>query len=306
MACLVAEAQEGTASSKSFNLLGGDAATTLKRFADGSGEQIVYWVENVRGQQTNAVVGEFSAREALDRMLAGTTLVASHDPATGAIVVGRKCSPQPPAKSPGTVHPAHRSEHNPVKKPNLFTLAAAWLAALAAPLADAQVSSTATLSDQDDKVVELSPFQVTPDDAGYQASNALSGTRLNTKPEDIASSTTVVTKQQLLDTAANDINDLLLYEASTEGLGSFTSVTINRDGGVNDNAADDPNTANRIRGMNATNIAIGSFVSNRKVPFDVYNIDSVEISRGANSNLFGLGTGSGVVTPRAFSRQCPA
>lgn len=294
-ACSIADAQEETASPKSYNLPGGDAATTLKRFADDSGEQIVYLVENVRGQQTNAVVGEFSARDALDRMLAGTTLVASQDPATGAIVVGRKRSPQPPAKSSGTVPPAPRTDHSPVKKPNLLTRTAAWLAALAAPLADAQVVSSSTSSDQDDKVVELSPFQVTTDDAGYQASNALSGTRLNTRLEDIASSTTVVTKQQLLDTAVNDINDLFLYEASTEGLGSFTAVTINRDGGVNDDAASDPNTANRIRGMNATNIAIGNFVSNRKVPFDVYNIDSVEISRGANSNLFGLGTGSGVV-----------
>ncbi len=293
MACPAADAQEGMASPKSFNLPGGDAATTLKRFADDSGEQIVYLVENVRGQQTNAVIGEFSAREALDRMLAGTTLVASQDTATGAIVVGRKRSPQPPAKPSGKSPPESRTQDIPVKKPNLLTRTAAWLAALAAPLADAQVSSF--LSDQDDKVVELSPFQVISDDSGYQAANALSGTRLNTKLEDIASSTTVVTKQQLIDTAVNDINDLFLYEASTEGLGSFTAVTINRDGGVNDDAADDPNTANRIRGMSATNIAIGNFVSNRKVPFDVYNIDSVEISRGANSNLFGLGTGSGVV-----------
>ncbi len=287
-----AEAQAETAPPKNYNLPGGDAATTLKRFADDSGEQIVYLVENVRGQQTNAVVGDFSAREALERMLAGTTLAASQDPATGAIVVGRKRSPQPPAKSSGTTPSAPRTENNPVKKTNLITRTAAWLAALAAPLADAQVTSP---SFDDDKVVELSPFQVTSDDSGYQASNALSGTRLNTSLEDIASSTTVVTRQQLLDTAVNDINDLFLYEASTEGLGNFTDVTINRDGGVNDNAAGDPNTANRIRGMNATNIAIGGYVSNRRVPFDVYNVASIEISRGANSNLFGLGTGSGVV-----------
>lgn len=294
-ACAVADVQGETASPKSYNLPGGDAATTLKRFADDSGEQIVYLVENVRGQRTNAVAGRFSAREALDRMLAGTNLAATQDPSTGAIVVGRKRSPQPPAKSSGTVPPAPQTEHSPVKKSNLLTRAAAWLAALAAPLANAQVTSPATSHDFDEKVIELSPFQVTTDDAGYQASNALSGTRLNTKLEDIASSTTVVTKQQLIDTAVNDINDLFLYEASTEGIGNFTAVTINRDGGVNDDAANDPNTANRIRGMNATNIAIGNFVSNRKVPFDVYNIDSVEISRGANSNLFGLGSGSGVV-----------
>ncbi|HRE82219.1 MAG TPA: TonB-dependent receptor [Opitutaceae bacterium] len=291
----VAYAKGESTSLKTYNLPGGDAVTTLKRFATESGEQIVYLVENIRGQQTNAVVGDFSAREALDRMLAGTVLVASQDPVTGAIAIGRKRPPPTPPSSPGTQPAPPQTEHSPVKKPNLLIRTAAWLAALGAPLADAQVNSSSLSSDQSDKVVELSPFQVTTDDAGYQASNALSGTRLNTKLEDIASATTVVTKQQLLDTAVNDINDLFLYEASTEGLGSFTAVTINRDGGVNDDAAGDPNTANRIRGMNATNIAIGNFVSNRKVPFDVYNIDSVEISRGANSNLFGLGAGSGVV-----------
>ena len=143
--------------------------------------------------------------------------------------------------------------------------------------------------------VELSPFTVTSNDRGYLASNALSGTRLNTKLEDIASSITVVTKQQMLDTAVSDINDLFLYEASTEGTGNYTAITVNRDGGVNDDVQDDRQTANRIRGMSAANIAIGNFVGNSKVPIDTYNIDAVEISRGANSNIFGLGSGSGVV-----------
>src|SRR5688500_9485343 len=70
-----------------------------------------------------------------------------------------------------------------------------------------------------DQVIELSPFQVSAaQDRGYQASSTLSGTRLNSKLEDLASSITVVTKQQLVDTAAIDINDIFLNEASTEGI----------------------------------------------------------------------------------------
>ncbi len=141
----------------------------------------------------------------------------------------------------------------------------------------------------------LSPFTVTSDDRGYLATSALSGTRLNTKLEDIASSITVVTKLQLEDTAASDINDVFLYEANTEGTGQFTAVTPNRDGGVNDDVQYSPQTSNRIRGLGSANIAIGNFASNPNIPLDLYNIEAVEISRGPNSNIFGLGSGAGAV-----------
>lgn len=175
-------------------------------------------------------------------------------------------------------------------------LLAVLLAALAleVPVLRAQ---TAAASDTkvDDEPLVLSPFEVTADDHGYLASNALSGTRLNTKLEDIASSITVVTKQQMLDTAVTDINDLFLYEASTEGTGNYTAFTPNRDGGMNDDIQADPQTANRIRGLGSANTAIGNYASNPKIPLDLYNIDAVEISRGPNSNIFGLGSGSGTV-----------
>lgn len=145
------------------------------------------------------------------------------------------------------------------------------------------------------EVVQLSPFEVTTNNRGYLAANALSGTRLNTSLENIASSITVVTKVQLEDIAAADINDVFLYEASTEGTGNFTSVTPNRDGGVNDNIAQNPSTANRIRGLGSANVAIGNFASNPLIPVDLYNIEAIEISRGPNSNIFGLGNGSGTV-----------
>jgi outer membrane receptor protein involved in Fe transport len=166
--------------------------------------------------------------------------------------------------------------------------------ALEAPVLRAQ-SAAASVPKADDEPLVLSPFEVTADDHGYLASNALSGTRLNTKLEDIASSITVVTKQQMLDTAVTDINDLFLYEASTEGTGNYTAFTPNRDGGMNDDIQADPQTANRIRGLGSANTAIGNYASNPKIPLDLYNIDAVEISRGPNSNIFGLGSGSGTV-----------
>ncbi|HEY4248385.1 MAG TPA: TonB-dependent receptor plug domain-containing protein [Lacunisphaera sp.] len=145
----------------------------------------------------------------------------------------------------------------------------------------------------DQKPLELSPFQVNAaKDQGYQATSSMSGTRLNSKLEDIAASLSVVTKQQLDDTAAIDINDVFKYEANTEGTYQWTSLSVDR-GNVTDNVANDPNGANRVRGLSSANVAVGGFSTT--LPFDTYNIDAIEISRGPNSSIFGLGnTGGGV------------
>ena len=72
-------------------------------------------------------------------------------------------------------------------------------------------------------VIVLTPFTVdTSKDKGYYAENTLAGSRLNSNLSDLAASITVVTKQQMDDTASLDINDVFRYEANTEGSGSFT------------------------------------------------------------------------------------
>jgi outer membrane receptor protein involved in Fe transport len=153
-----------------------------------------------------------------------------------------------------------------------------------------------------DDPIMLSPFTVVSDDKGYQASNTLSGTRLNSKLEDLGSSITVITKQQMQDMALLDINDVFAYEASTEGTGNFTSFIRNRTGGVGDQVQSNPQQANRIRGLGTAgtsglgvNTAFGNFATNNAIPFDPYNVASVEVSRGPNSNLFGLGAAAGTV-----------
>jgi len=163
-------------------------------------------------------------------------------------------------------------------------------------------SSVPAASAKFNETIILSPFTVVEDDKGYQAFNTAAGTRLNSKLEDLGSSITVVTKQQMQDTAVLDINDLFRYEASTEGTDDFTQFTPNRTGGVGDNIQGDPARANRIRGIGSAgtsgsgvNNAWGNFSSNSKIPFDLYNVGAIEISRGPNSNLFGLGASAGTV-----------
>ncbi len=81
-----------------FDLPSGDAAVTLKHFIDQSGEQVVYIVNHVRGVTTRAVSGDYTSRDALAAMLAGTGLVAVQDEKTSAFVVNRTTpTPAPPA-----------------------------------------------------------------------------------------------------------------------------------------------------------------------------------------------------------------
>jgi hypothetical protein len=145
----------------------------------------------------------------------------------------------------------------------------------------------------DEDVFMLSPFQVSSSKSeGYKATATMSGTRLNTPLEDLAASISVVTKEQLLDTAAVDINDVFKYELSTEGTSQWTDFTVDR-GNVTDNVSRDPNSANRMRGLTSANVALNGFGTS--IPLDTYNVDAVEISRGPNSTVFGLGnTGGGV------------
>src|ERR1700676_2737226 len=78
-------------------------------------------------------------------------------------------------------------------------------------------------------VVTLNPFEVDASkDIGYYAENTLAGSRLRTNVGDLASSITVVTKQQLDDTGALNIHDVFLYEANTEGAGTYTPMYLNR------------------------------------------------------------------------------
>jgi hypothetical protein len=146
-----------------------------------------------------------------------------------------------------------------------------------------------------DQAIQLSPFEVKEDNTGYYASNTMSGTRMNTKIEDLGASISVVTKQQMADFAMLDINDIFSYESSTEGTSNYTAFEVDRNGMVSDRIQDNPQGANRIRGVGAANISLNNFATSGRVPIDPLNIDAIEISRGPNSNIFGLGEGSGTV-----------
>jgi outer membrane receptor protein involved in Fe transport len=166
--------------------------------------------------------------------------------------------------------------------------------ATAKPAVTAAVVST-TPAPAKDEPVTLNPFEVVADTKGYYSANTMSGTRLNTKLEDLASSLTVVTKEQMSDFAMLDINDVFAYTAGTEGTHDYTDLAVDRNGTVADNVQGNPRGANRIRGIGSANISFGNTEMTGLTPVDPLNIESVEVSRGPNANVFGLGSPGGTL-----------
>lgn len=165
LCCAIGLAPAGAAAEaapRAFDLPGGDASATLPQFARHSGSQIVYLVENVRGQITSPVRGEFTVLEALRRMLAPTALVAVQDDATGAIAVSRRRSasmaglpggdspaPDQPRAPPAAPPPSNASSlesptkqipSRSVKSRTFLALVASWFFATTA--VDAQTTGT--------------------------------------------------------------------------------------------------------------------------------------------------------------------
>lgn len=194
----------------------------------------------------------------------------------------------------------NRSRPEPVKSNNLVSRLAAIVAFVVGGSASAQNAPPATGSNtnsvQQDEAIVLSPFEVQASgDRGYYGANTMSGTRFNSRIEDLAASISVVTKEQMADFALLDIHDIFNYEASTEGMGNFSDVTDNSFGDPVDNMLLNPNNANRIRGIGPANQAFGNFATSGRVPLDPSDMDAVEISRGPNANIFGLGETAGTV-----------
>jgi len=193
------------------------------------------------------------------------------------------------------------------------------LALLATTPALAQQAATPAAAEppavSDEDIVVLSPFIVdATKDQGYYAENTLAGSRLNAKISDLAPSISVITKQLMEDTGSVDVNDIFRYEINTEGSSTYTPAVqsmrtdgiadINSgfaSGGIVQNGTNA--TANRVRGLGSPTASINYYPAISSVPMDSYNVSSVEINRGPNSLLFGMGSPAGIVNQSTQSAQ---
>ncbi len=109
-----------------FDLPAGEAAQTLKSFAQQAQREIIFSTKSVAGIKTNAVQGELTVREALATMLAGTSLTVFQDEKTGSIAVEVDPSKQSaggvPA-APGQAVPQAAADANAISKDETIELA---------------------------------------------------------------------------------------------------------------------------------------------------------------------------------------
>jgi iron complex outermembrane receptor protein len=268
---------------RTFDLPRGDAALTLKQFA-AAGLPIVYLVDRVRGATTNAVRGEFTPREALERMLAGSGLVATQDAATGAFVVSPQRRAEPPART-REVGPVSDPQPKPKKKTmksprTLLAATFGWLAA-STPM-EAQTTANAL---PNNSAVVLSPFEVTAEnDYGYVAGNTLGATRVNTLIRDLPLQINVITEDMIRDFGAYDLDQVIDHiPGVSREFNEFTPTY-------------------GIRGFSSS-AAMRNGVRSLHVP-DANSIARVEVIKGPAALLYGTSNPGGVIN--YITRQPPS
>ena len=179
-------------------------------------------------------------------------------------------------------------------RPSAAVLAAATLllCLAAEPALRAQAVIPASEATKEEPV-ELSPFVITTSrDTGYQATNTLAGTRLNTSLKDIGAAVSVYTPEFLEDIAVTKLQDILTYTASTEGggqNGNFSGITGENSAEVRD----DPSNVNRVRALAQATRTRDFFATD--IPGDGYNFETLTISRGPNAVLAGVGNAGGII-----------
>ncbi len=138
--------------------------------------------------------------------------------------------------------------------------------------------------------VELSPFEVrADDDAGYQAGNTTSGSRLNSRLKDTPAAVSPFTPEFLSDIAATNLQEMLGYATNVEGEFEDSTNGFNNPPGRDSTGNDFRFRVRGIAGSSSVNYVQSA------VPVDLFNVERAELASGPNSILFGLGAPGGTV-----------
>jgi len=260
---------------KSYSIPAGEARDALKQFSEQSGEELLYSADAIAGVKTNALNGSFIAQEALNRLLSGTSLYAVQDAKTKGFAVARiadekegQSDPKDPRVAPEMVVTA------PAAPPN-----------------------AATSAETEQEVIKMNPFIVNESEGqdSYQVTSTLAGTRVRTELRDLASPVTVITPKFMQDIGATNIESLLQYTTNTEVGGLYGNFAGLGNTGQLDETSRlaRPGTDTRVRGLTAADNTRNYFLSD--VPWDSYNVGRVDMARGPNSVLFGVGSPAGII-----------
>jgi len=260
-----------------FDLPAGAAVVMLKRAAQQAGLEIVYSAAVVQDVQTQPVAGEFTPREALERMVAHTPLRIFPDPQTGALSIRRAPESARPPPAPGKTTSTMTNPRSTLAR------VVALLAGVILPssIGNAQEAPSATPTTNDTLV--LSPFSVTTSkDTGYVATSTLAGTRLNTPLRDTPIAISVFTEEFLKDMDAVTMADVLQF-----------AIGVDRGNDVTGNRRQGGDVVVSIRGLDGSTMARNYFTWSNQAA-DSYNIGSLTFTRGPNNVLFGRSGAQGV------------
>ena len=235
----------------------------LKRFAQQLGVEVLLPTNVARGVRANAVRGELTVRDALDRMLAGTGLVAVQDPGSRAITVHR------PGEADAKKDLA-RGEPAPAPRASEVMAAAAGT----------------------DEKIRLSVFEVVSDrDDSYGSSTSTSITGTRKELRRLPVSAEVMNRTLLDDLGAHEVREMILFAAGT---GAFMAGSGTTDA-VGDQPGDRIGTiVGTLRGLSVGTSRNG-FIDNGS-SFDGFSKDRIEVIRGPQALLYGATNVSGIIT----------
>jgi len=156
-------------------------------------------------------------------------------------------------------------------------------------LAQATLPPAAPAATAGETAIALSPFEVSAtQDTGYAGQDTLSGSRLRTNLRDVAAAISPMTAEFLRDIAATSIEGAVEY-----GVGTRMETDDARAAGPVADGYNDGFRSIRIRGLPGGGRSINFFSAPGEV--DLYMTESLEVSRGPNSILFGFGSPAGKI-----------
>ena len=133
--------------------------------------------------------------------------------------------------------------------------------------------------------MQLSPFLVSSTgDEGYRAANTLAGTRMNTSLFMTPSAVSVLTAEFLEDVGATRTEDFPRYSVSSD-------YDLGLDNNGNNNQWYDAWA--KIRGFAGATVTRDYF--SWALSSDIFNVERVDVNRGPNAVLYGIGATGGVL-----------
>jgi iron complex outermembrane receptor protein len=279
---------------RSFNLLADDAENSLRLFAAQSGLEVLFSRSSTAGVRTKALQGDYAPLDAMNRLLAGTPLVATPEPRSGAIVVSRlraASRPPPDGDQGSAADPQNQLMTNPNRSPRLLLASlAGWLAA-STPL-DAQTAPSSAAGAAAKETVKLESFVVT-------------GSNIPTAADAVAAPITIINRDEIERTGlgSNLLEVVQTRMPSFAGSGNLGATNGNIAGGTATSGGSQLSLRNlstlvlldgrRLPDSGASARGGRSFVDVNQIPLAA--IQSMEVLTDGASAIYGSDAVGGVV-----------